>query len=157
MADRYDAADFYDASDDPENLRCETDIEAIEALLDSWTEPNCDMATVIAEHGACTVVAWARRQVSDAELERHADFLAEAFSERIDDEYANPDGKPCLSDGVDAELRAALLPVLRAAVTRANIWACEEVGRRSYSAEEVDAMMRDENPDWFEPEDHTDD
>lgn len=93
-----------------------------------------------------------RAMVEAAEPDRYD----AAFSERIDDEYADPDGNPCLSDGVDAELRAALLPVLRTAVTRATIWACEEVGRRSYSAEEVAAMMRDENPDWFEPEDHTD-
>lgn len=147
----YDAADFYDASDNAENLHHESEIEAIEDHLDGWVFPGCDMRDIIAKHGACTVVAWARRTIPDREIESHADHLAESFAERLDDEYGDPDGVyPCLPDARLETLKAALVPVLRAALTPQCIWACEEVGRREFDAEEVEAMMRKENPDWFE-------
>jgi len=153
IADRamsdYESADYYDATDNPEHLTYSSPEEAIAYMLDGWVSPERDIRDVIAEHGACTVVAWARKELSDADIMALAAQAADDFCERLDDEYGGPE-YPLLEA---AELRALaekLAPIFREAVEATTIWACEECGRREYTAEETEALMREHCPEWFE-------
>jgi hypothetical protein len=150
MTDGYDKADYYDASGNPEALSHSSPEEAIEHMLNSWAEPGCDMRKVIAEYGACTVVAYARRRVEDSELEHRARWLAENFAENFDDDHGSPDGDETFPDAVLKTLAEGITKLLRQAVDEVDVWACEECGAREYSSEETETLMREHCPEWFE-------
>lgn len=65
--------------------------------------------------------------------------------------FGDPDGD---NDGLDRAAEKDALPLFVEAVKKlyshATVWACKQVGSREYSTEEVEAMMREENPEWFD-------
>lgn len=149
--DPYDGADYYDCND-AESLTHETESEAIEYLLDSWATPDCDMVALIKEHSPITVTAYRRAEIPEAEWVARALHAAESILEGLDDEYGDPDGRHALSKD-EMSLGAALDPVIRSwCKEHYQVWQCNPCGKREYSAEEVEAMMREENPGWFEKE-----
>ena len=72
--------------------------------------------------------------------------LAERVNDQWCEEYGDPDGDHEIDE---AALAAELLPALTAAVARTTVWSCSQVAERTYSAEEVLAMMREDHPSWF--------
>lgn len=43
----------------------------------------------------------------------------------------------------------AMLSALERLYSHATVWSCERVGEVVLNAEQVEAMMREENPEWF--------
>lgn len=148
MTDEYDKAEYYDASGDPESLSHSSPEEAIEHMLNSWAEPGCDMRALIAEYGACTVTAYARAVITDEELARRAVGCTENFAENFDDDHGGDD--PTFSTEALATIATGMANLFRAAVDASQVWACEKCGKREYTVEETEAMMREHCPEWFE-------
>lgn len=147
--DPFDGADYYDCRDS-ESLSHETVDEAIEDLLDSWSSPSCDMVALIQEQSPITVTAYRCAEILEAEWTQRAVNAAEFILESLDEEYGDPDGS---SREKEQSLGAALAPVIRAwCKEHHQPWQCNPSGERVYEADEVEAMMRKYNKDWFEEE-----
>jgi hypothetical protein len=140
----FDNADFYGCMDE-EELHATTVEEAL-ALRFDMLHP--DWSLILTD---VTVTAYRRKRVPDAELKSHAESLVEDFFERIGEEYGGPDGHD-FSAEEERRLVERLVPILRQSTREAQLWACEPCGTRTFSAAEVEAMMRESNPEWFEEE-----
>jgi len=153
MPDPYETATYYDA-EDAEAYVHETPESAIEAYLDMYMTPGCDAAKVIAECGQITVLAHRRRDVTDGWVRNQARALTESLIEAWGEEFGNTDGST-FDEFTDAQVTKAeedLVPWIRETIGHAVVWQCEKVAERTYSADEVLAMMRVSRPEWFEKE-----
>lgn len=153
--DPFDDCDYYDASENPEQLTNGSPEEAIEDVLDGEFYPACDAEAEIRKYGEIEVVGYVRKAVDPktAKLwaERFADLMNEWWPE---EEYGNPEDD---ADGPgNAQFIEEVLPVIQAALDRTEVWQCESVAKRTYSVDDVLAMMREENPDWFEDQENAD-
>lgn len=144
----YENADFYDACSNPEDLRHESPEEAIEHMLDRL--PGDNILEMIADRSPCKVVAWSRREVPEREVGGWAAQAAEEFTERFAEEYGSPDGDDGFTNEITQALTEGLQAIFRKTIDSVTIWACEEVAVREYSAAEVEAIMREHCPEWFE-------
>lgn len=149
--DPWDMADYYDCNCDRERLTLASPEEAIEQYLDGFMSPGCDVLKVIAMNTPLEVTAFVRKTVDPKDAQLWAARIADQVNEWwLDEEYGDPDGD---MDGPgDLEFQNAVTAALEAAMKRTEIWACETVGERLFSEEEVVALMRDHCPDWFEDE-----
>lgn len=149
--DRFQNADYYTCVDG-EPLSCGTVAEALERYFDGLASPGTDMQQCIEGEGTVTVRAFSRKQV-DPKLagklaRRCADEIVQAFSEEElgdPDEDAGEAFAPAVMKDIETELEA----VIRPALGRGHVWACEEVGQREYSPEEVQAILLEHYPLWF--------
>ena len=141
MTDPYDTADS-------ENLTHDTPVGAIEEFLDDFMSPGCDVAAIIAEHSPIEVTGSAREVVTPGNISGLADSLVADVDTWWTDNFGDPDG-----DGLnDQQLERDIASAIEAAVKRATVWRCGSVGTREYSEDDVVAMMREQNPGWFEKE-----
>ncbi len=150
----FESADYYDTGD-PEELDHETVEGALEYWLDGYGGPGSRAADDIRSHAPVTVVAYRRQQITPLHLHRLADDLAERAREQLSDDFGGPEGDlPGFSNDAQAELahtfEVALVELVRS--REIHSWQCEEVARRTYSAEEVEAILRASAPEWFEDE-----
>lgn len=142
--------DFFDCRDS-EVLSHETVEEAIEEYLDGFMTRDCDVAKLIAEHTPLEVRGFDRKPLDHGFADQSAGWLLESALEQFEEEYGGGD-YPLIEETDQAavaakEQIAAALRILHASV---SVWQCEENAKREYSTEEVEAMMRENNPDWFE-------
>jgi len=152
VTDDFDTADFYDCRDS-ETLTCESVTETIEGWLDGFLAPGCDTSAIIREGGPIEVTAFRRTVIPDPEIKHAAEDAAERAEEILAEEYADPDGDGSIfPKEARAVLEESIAAALRVAMKTADIWACQKCGKRTYSVEEVEKMMRDENPDWWDEE-----
>lgn len=146
----YNNADFYTADRDAERLCHLTPGAALEEAFDC-EDFRRDVPKLIREHSPITLTAYVRDQVTEQDLLRHAAWYADHLLEQLDEDYGDPDGEPT-SDEVGASLATAILPVIRDWVRqRYTVWRCHSVGTRTYSADEIEAILRDRRPGWFAP------
>ena len=130
MADAFDDADLYSVHEDDECLRFRDPDEAIaEAAEQGEISPN----------GALIVYAFKRMS---PDIRRCVSSALETAEELHDEDYGDPNGvhEGFSSEAYKAargEAERALTKMLRLAVP----WACEEVARREYSAEQVRAFV----------------
>ncbi len=147
---KYDNAKFYDCRD-AEHLSHESPAEAIEAEVDANGEPGCDVAAVISNMGDITVTAYEPEAVTSIWIHHQCDRMVEQLAENFSEDFGDIDGNGDYLSAADrAALATALEPVVREALSKARVWRCRIVGERTYSVEEVLAMMRKHNPDWFD-------
>ena len=138
-------ADYYDARD-VEELSHDSIAEAVEDVVDSWCERDCDVSEVIRECAPIAVTAFRRGEVTDTWIARESDILMEILAEHWVEEYGgNPDG-----DEPESAPGDTMLATIRAFVAKQKVFPCVRAGEYTYSAEEVEAMMRKHNPHWFE-------
>ncbi len=147
----FESATYYDCRNS-ESLQHESVEEAIEELLDLLATPVCDMRALIKEHAPITVTAYIREQVSDKFIERVASDLLEQASERFSEEFGDPDG---YRDGLDdlkvtQEVGPLFVEAVKRLYAHGTVWQCRRAGKREYSAEEVEEMMYEQNPEWFD-------
>lgn len=143
----YDTAEFYDCRDS-ERYEHESPLAAIEEYLDCFASPGCDMVAVIRERSPITVTAYERETVTDDWIWSTARNLAEFLVDGWEEDYGDPDGS---GEFDEKDVAMGLEPAIREIIAGATVWRCEKCGERTYSAEEVEAMMREARPDWFEP------
>ena len=144
-------ADFFSCTDG-EELSHECPIEALEDYLDGFFSPTADVAKVIREDvGSVTLRCYSRIKVDvTAGAKRVACSLAKNAAEIWDEEHGGPDGQMDLADAEVEKFEAAILPSLVALYSSEESWNCEEVGSVELSAEDVESLMREASPGWFE-------
>lgn len=147
--------DYWDCSDDTEQLTHSEPLEAIEYHLDGWLSPNCDTEAVIREKcsDGLTVYAWQRKTVTDADVERVADdcldAAEEAFGEQL--ELSDPDGDGSDFNKADRERARPLFEAaVRSLYEGAQVWACERFAKVELTCDELLELCRSEFPHWFE-------
>jgi hypothetical protein len=141
---------FWDCRDS-ETLRLESPEEAIEELFDDLYGGDETLLEQIAKACPLEVKGYSREEVSPNDISRLASAGCESFVENVEEEYGDPDGNVSLFKPEDEDsLRTDLQATFGRALLKATVWRCEVVERKTYSAEEVEAILRDSCPDWFE-------
>jgi hypothetical protein len=145
-------ADFYDC-EDAEHLSHESPEEAVEYAIDRWATPKSDMVKIIAEHAPITVTCYRRMLLDEKDHERIARSCADQAAEAWAEDWGDEDG----TDGyqiVDADIKRALpqfVAAVRALYSGKEPWCCEPIARVPLDEEQVEAMMREHAPEWFDP------
>ena len=144
--DAFDSATYYDCVD-AERFHCESVAEAIEELIDANSEPGeTQKATLsrLADAGGIAVRAMAR---DDGPGDGDRDCQAQGFILALEEWWYDNWGDP---DGGDAESVPEAHDMLRqgidAWVAKQTVFMCEEVGTRTYTADEALAIVG-EDPD----------
>jgi hypothetical protein len=153
VSDPYETAEMYDCKES-ETLQYESEEEALESYLDGQAHLNCDMSELIREYAPIKVDAYVREGVSEKYIGAIAEKLLEIASDSFADDYGGPDGE-CdtgLHGTSDEDVLPDMIAVIKKYYAHATVWACRVVASRTYSAEEVEAKMREFCPEWFEGE-----
>lgn len=157
MTDKFDNADYYGWAGS-ETLEHETPGALIAAFLgDMLYKPFEEMAEDrfaavldgIKRAAPLTVHAYVRATV---DLSKYGIDLAERLAELLDEdeEMAHPDGDISVLEDVDMKaLAEAIGKAVAPFSAQAKPWHCNDAGKRTYSADEIEAMMRKEHPAWF--------
>lgn len=144
----FDNAAFYDCEDrNPENLVHDTPEDAIADFLE-WRngfDGEQGMIETIRGLESLTVEAYQPRPLDEKWIDNAAESLAERLQDDWAEDFGDPDGDHQIEPDVDA-----LREVVRKAVEGVHVWQCEVVASRTYTVEEVEAMMRAHAPEWFE-------
>lgn len=142
---------YYDCCD-AEQLEHESPEDALMERFDDWCAG--DMSHLRAAFAALCpieVVEYRREVVADDWIIREATWLAERLSERFSEDYGDPDGyHDGFAEAVIVDAASKLVPWVKETVAHGTVWHCKRVGSRTYSAEEVEAMLRPYCPEWFE-------
>lgn len=152
--DPFDGAAFYDARESERLTHTEVEDAVSEAcemavagrFADGKWGTGAEVEAEIRRACPMTIEAFRRKEVTDAWVQRAAARAAEVVQESFAEEFGDPEGD---GDAL-APLAGLLAPAVRTAVTGVEVWACEVVAARSFSADEVVEMMRKWNPDWFD-------
>ena len=147
----FDGALYYDCND--------SDVlehESVEACLDEYFDSHMtregNAEAQIRALCPITVNAFMRKEVDDSWLSWICDALAERVSETFDEEYGNPDGGSEWESDTVAGLAKKFKPIVAEFVAgNVTSWQCKQVASRTYDEDQAVAMMRQENPHWFEP------
>jgi hypothetical protein len=146
---KFEEAAYYTCDDDAEELSQETPAEAIVDWMDRMADGQ-PIAEQIARMFPLTVYAHARDKVTEAWMHAQADSLAEDFEEQFGQEYGDPDGDTNITKDSRAALAMAFNVAIAQLVKVTPVWRCSQVAERTYSAEEVEAILREHVPEWFE-------
>lgn len=137
---------------DPEQLSLESPEEAIEEVVDRVAADSIQEA--IAKVCPLTVKGYAPNEMDMDWVASLSERAVEHFEESIQDEYGDPDGDSLIEKNKPA-LTKAIAAAFRAAVQGVTPWSCAVVETRVYTAAEVEAILREECPEWFEVEEPT--
>ena len=143
-------AAFYDCMDS-DSLSHTSPEEAVESYLEGLLYPCTGLTTEkLAAAGSVTVGCYEREEIPP----KFASSLAAYLVERLDDEfaeseYANQDGdaEPARKAAAHPHMLAAVEAYLKAE----PVWPCKKVKEVTLTPEQVEAMMREHCPEWFDP------
>ena len=141
---------FWTWRQDEERLMLESPEEAIGEAIDFHAEKHTPITetirryTPLAIYGYATMVA----QTPDA------DYAVDHFMETLADEYGDPDGdtNDILTDEACATLKAAIEAAYEEAMKGVRIWSCEVIETKTYSTQDVEKVLREDEPEWFKDE-----
>lgn len=147
----FPVGDFYDCRGS-ERLTHESPEDAIEEWIDLWLSPGCDTSAMIREHSPVKLSVFRRMSQDETWIERRARNALACLAEEFSEEYGDPDGY--LDDGLGLEAQKECLPAVvqafRAFLAHGTSWGCEVVATVVLDAAEVEAMMREHNPGWWD-------
>jgi hypothetical protein len=149
MTDAFDGAELYGCFDSEDRAHSDP-WEAIEAHLDHWMSPGCDVAAIIVEQSPVTVTAYMRARLPDSWTKRTATWLVERAVESFEEEYSGDCDCDFLIDIPRDDVHAEIFAALKKFYAQADVWLTEEVAKREYSTAEVMALARANRSDWFE-------
>jgi len=141
--DPFDSATYYDACDDGENLTYDSVEEALQQRLDDCGEPGETLRETIQREAPITVDAYVRAVVTDDWITQQAERMAERLEEAWHDEFGNPDSGFDYPRAGD-ETRALLEQAVRKYVESTQVWACERVASREFTAAQLEEMFAEE-------------
>lgn len=141
---------YYDCQDS-EYLTHESPEEAVEDRIDALQDGETPIADIIAKLCPLEVRCFVRGEISEAEIQQRADGLLEIAVEGFEEEYGSPDGdhEALGVEDVNA-VRPAFIEAVRALAARATVWPCKYIGSVELDAAQVEAMMREHYPEFFE-------
>lgn len=131
-------ATYYDCTD-PEILDFNTPLEALE----SWA----DGSDLLSNPQGITIVAYERKSTDDW-VERQVDRVVDDIAEDFDQEFSDPEGDNNVAVG--ARVRLLFVAAIKALAEEGDVWHCEPCGKVQLEAQHVDALMREQNPQWYE-------
>lgn len=140
--------DFWDVSEDTEELTHEALEEAVESYVDENSALPDDVPAWVRNCCADGLKIYGfRRKVVD---EKWLEGLAQVFAERfVEDHWTEEYGDPHDADrDTEAELAAALLDAMKRSLPEP--WQCERVATVTIPLDELLAALREWRPDWFE-------
>lgn len=142
-------ADFYSGADS-EELRRESIGEEVEYLIDNILSLDCDVEAEIRKYFAdgITMVAYRRKIVDGSWIDSTAEALLDDLITQWTEEdgYGNPEEDINLNYAAREAMKFAIVAFVRGQ----EVWACEQCGEYTYSADELIEMMKQENPHWFD-------
>jgi len=148
--DAFDNADYYTCRST--EFLTHADVEDAVVEYFEYDIDSDDDTILDAIKDACPleVLAYSRQVVPDAEISANLERAVESLVENLDEEYGDPDG----DEGADKKAQDALVEQLAPLVQQwvkdhYSVWACKQVASKSYSAEEVEAILREHSPEWF--------
>mgnify|MGYP000874416358 FL=1 len=145
---KFPEGELYGCSD-PECLTATEPDEAIEEYIDNQCWPKMTEAEFLAVvRHPLTVTAYKRSVVPESQVKAWAESLTETLEESWAEEYGDPDGTHRLCREADAIMREAVTKI----VASSTVWSCEDVGEVELTGAQVEALMREWRPDWFEDE-----
>jgi hypothetical protein len=140
----FNQADYYSTDPDVEQLTCDDPDEAIREALEYGAEPLDALSPL-------TVYAWRRMTISAASRMGLAEYLVEKLEDHLsDDDMSDPDGDSCLSKEDREALTAEAFALVESFAAKAHVWGCEKCASRVFSAEELAAWVRENEPDWLD-------
>ena len=145
--DPFDNADFYDDGEGGPLIH-ESPEDAIAAIIDAGFGRNVTEA--IEKNCPLQVTAWARKKVTEDWIANEAERMAEDLNDSIEESFGDPDGYHEDRIVEQSDLQTALADLIREQTADCTPYQCERVGTRVYSAQEVEAILRQECPEWFE-------
>ncbi len=153
-ASPFDSATYYDWKDS-ESLSCESVEECLERWLDDNYEKGVNVREQIKRDCPIKITAYERKPIEPSDLQSTAESLVEQAQEWFAEEFGDQDNEiPGWNADVDKELAAGFAEVMARVFAAREIesWQCEQVGARTYSAEEVEKILREHEPSLFEEE-----
>jgi len=151
MNDKVDGAKFY-ACDDPEILTHTCVEEAIEEWLDVQWEPDQSSAEILDRICPIEVIAYDEMGKREASIKGRGESVMEDLEEHLMEDYGNPDGDfDFWAPEQRQELIAQLDDVFKRALDKADVWQCESVGMRQFTAMQVLEMFPDYKFEAKEP------
>ena len=148
----FDDADYYDWRRYTEELSYTTVEEALAAMFDD-VAGGVSFVEVLARQGPVTITAYRRKAITTSDHHALAIDLRDFFHDRITEDFGDLDGDmPSLDGDAERELQVGLEALIARIIRDHDIqpWQCEEVARREFSPAEVETIMRDFCPEWFE-------
>jgi hypothetical protein len=135
----FDSCDFYSCDPDAEQLDFSDPEEALDAIVES------PVSEWISENSPVTVHGWRRRPLAQADIDHVFERLLSAAVEELDEECGDPEGdhEPLSPD----DFERVLTEMGSAKLILADLWsswACDQVAKREYSAEELREVFADE-------------
>lgn len=147
MPKTYDTADVYDASDSEEYSHTTPEDAIADVVRSHYDDGDESIEEVIGNLCPLTVAGLERDTINPTWTRRVAERLTSNVADEWCDEYGNPDGM----DGSDlVTIEHDIKAALDAFVRDTPVWACSACGKRTYSFEEVIAMMKEYAPEWFD-------
>lgn len=144
--DPFDGADFYDDGDGGE-LTHEYPGDAIMDAVDG-VSAGCSVHEAIQKVSPLEITAWARETISSEWRRSMAERLTDVLTESLDDDFGrDPEGSHVV-DKLDLQLQIESL--LHEELADARPYRCTIVATRTYGPAEVEAILRQECPEWFE-------
>lgn len=147
--------DFWTCDDWAERLSTTEFEEAVTEFVDGFLAPGCDTEKILREKVApLEVYGYSRAAVTDSRLELEADDLVDHLAERLsEDEWGDPDGRhDVLSSTGRALLKERFAAALRSVRAHIVPWHCEVTKTVVLEADELVALVRRLEPEWFEAE-----
>jgi len=143
-----DGADYYSTSADTERLSHEELGECIWEHLE-----GCGGTIEEAAIKGLTVCAWKRLAIDvESEAKRRLDSFVEDVCQDLAEEFGEPggdwDGGPTIKEAED--FTSVALPALKTLISKVQPWRCNVVGERTFTAEELLAWVRENEPEWLE-------
>lgn len=153
--------DFYDCEDrHAEELIYSDPLDALEEYFDCVSDPFQDIVDEIQRLGPLKITSYRREVLSPHERSTHPKAKdewvkgeAERLQESLREDFSGEFG---MSNGGEFEehWRTETLPLfeaaVRAAVDKAEVWQCKEVGKVTLTPEEVEVLLREQCALWFE-------
>ena len=135
---------LFDASEDRETLTHSDPDEAIEAALDEWLSPKCNVLEHLrsAVGETLTIYGFTRRKLDKDEPCLDGENILSDLLERIDEEYGGEDPtEPTAGMKAAADILSQVLH------REYEVWQCESTHKAVVN---VDAWIRESRPDWLE-------
>lgn len=105
----------------------------------------------VAKHCPVTVLGHAPAVINYNYVYSCAEGAVERFEESLSEDYGDPEGGyRILTDNARQDLTERLFGLFSDAVKTVTSWSCDVVEKRVYTAEEICAILRREQPEWFD-------
>ena len=146
----FDNADFYDCSDSADELQHSSLEECIGEYLYGFIDDEGDIIAEISKCAPLTVDAYRRDPIPPTWARGKAAYLVDQLLEEIaeDEEGFRPAG-PITEDN-RKELIQGFMETIGQVMTVIENFNCSKVASKTYTADELVALMREHSPEWFE-------